>query len=89
MTTHFIPEAPPEEPLPRDDAAGTAPEMHRVLRAPNAVALGRLANSPAEIPWAGWRAVLRRTLWEMLTDRVSLVAAGCAFYGTLALFPAM
>lgn len=37
----------------------------------------------------GWRAVLRRTLWEMFTDRVSLTAAGCAFYGTLALFPAM
>ena len=60
-----------------------------MLLAPNAAALGRLANSPAEIPWAGWRAVIRRTLWEMLTDRVSLVAAGCAFYGTLALFPAM
>lgn len=89
MTEHFIPEAPPEIPFPRDDAAGKGPELHRVLRAPNAAALGRLANSPSEIPWAGWRAVLRRTLWEMLTDRVSLVAAGCAFYGTLALFPTM
>lgn len=88
MNEHIIPEAPPEVPLPREDAAGQ-PEMHRVLRSPRAKALGRLANSPSEIPWAGWRAVLRRTLWEMLTDRVSLVAAGCAFYGTLALFPAM
>ena len=86
---HSIPEAPPEIPTPREDAAGPGPEVNRVLLAPNAAALGRLANSPAEIPWAGWRAVLRRTLWEMLTDRVSLVAAGCAFYGTLALFPAM
>jgi membrane protein len=89
VTEHFIPEASPETPLPRDDAAGSGPEMRRVLQAPNAAALGRLANSPSEIPWAGWRAVIRRTLWEMLTDRVSLVAAGCAFYGTLALFPAM
>lgn len=60
-----------------------------MLQAPNAVAMGRLANSPREIPWHGWRSVIRRTFWEMLTDRVSLVAAGCAFYGTLALFPSM
>ena len=89
LSEHQIPEAPPDTPLPREDAAGPGPEIHRVLRAPDAAAMGRLANSPGEIPWAGWRAVLRRTLWEMLTDRVSLVAAGCAFYGTLALFPAM
>lgn len=89
MTEQIIPEAPSDMPLPRDDAAGAGPELRRVLQAPDAAAMGRLANSPAEIPWAGWRAVIRRTLWEMLTDRVSLVAAGCAFYGTLALFPAM
>ena len=89
MTDPLLPEVPTDVPLPRDDAVETGPELRRVLHSPNAAALGRLANSPAEIPWAGWRAVLRRTLWEMLTDRVSLVAAGCAFYGTLALFPAM
>ncbi len=89
MTEHPIPEAPPEIPLPREDAAGAGPELQRVLQAPDAIALGRLANSPSEIPWRGWRAVIRRTFLEMLTDRVSLVAAGCAFYGTLALFPAM
>ena len=89
MTEHLIPEAPPAIPLPREHAAGSGPEVRRVLQQPNALGLGRLAHSPSEIPWAGWRAVIRRTLWEMLTDRVSLVAAGCAFYGTLALFPAM
>ncbi len=35
------------------------------------------------------RSVFRATLGEMATDRVSLVAAGCAFYATLALFPAI
>lgn len=89
MTEPVLPKSPPQTPQPREDAAGSGPEIMRVLQAPNAAALGRLANSPSEIPWAGWRAVIRRTLWEMLTDRVSLVAAGCAFYGTLALFPAM
>jgi membrane protein len=89
LTEHTIPEAPPEVPLPREDAAGPGPEVQRVLQAPDAIALGRLAESPGEIPWRGWRAVIRRTFFEMLTDRVSLVAAGCAFYGTLALFPAI
>ena len=89
MTEHHPPEPHPDLPPYREDAAGPGPEIQRVLRAPDAIALGRLANSPREIPWPGWRAVIRRTFWEMLTDRVSLVAAGCAFYGTLALFPAM
>ena len=74
---------------PRADAAGPGPESVRLAFEPEAESLGRHAGSPAEIPWAGWKAVLRRTLIEMLTDRVSLVAAGCAFYATLALFPAM
>ncbi|GAC1338406.1 MAG: YihY/virulence factor BrkB family protein [Acetobacteraceae bacterium] len=89
MTEHLIPEAPPEIPLPREDAAGPGAEAQRLLQAPDAIALGRMADSPGQIPWRGWRAVIRRTFFEMLTDRVSLVAAGCAFYGTLALFPAI
>lgn len=89
MTEHTIPEAPPEIPLPREDAAGPGQDVQRLLRAPDAAALGRLADSPGQIPWRGWRAVLRRVFWELITDRASLVAAGCAFYGTLALFPAI
>ncbi len=76
------------EPSPRADAAGAA-EAGRIAVDDDAEALGRHAESPAEIPWRGWRSVLRRTALEMLTDRVSLTAAGCAFYATLALFPAI
>jgi membrane protein len=36
-----------------------------------------------------WHALLGRTLRASTTDRVSLAAAGCAFYATLALFPAI
>jgi membrane protein len=36
-----------------------------------------------------WGGVLRDTLAASLSDRVSLTAAGCAFYATLALFPAI
>lgn len=38
---------------------------------------------------AGWRVILRDTLRASLSDRVFLAAAGCAFFATLALFPAM
>jgi membrane protein len=36
-----------------------------------------------------WREVIGRTLEASTTDRMSLAAAGCAFYATLALFPAI
>ena len=42
---------------------------------------------PGRIP--RWIEVLRDTLAASLSDRVSLTAAGCAFYATLALFPAI
>ena len=74
---------------PRADAAGPGLESAQIVLEPCAVALGRHAEAPADIPWPGWKAVLRRVFIEMLTDRVSLVAAGCAFYATLALFPAI
>ena len=83
----------PAPPAPTVDitrhVVATPEAADRLLRQPNARELGRFANSPAEIAWSGWRIVIRRTLVEMLTDRVALVAAGCAFYGTLAVFPAM
>ncbi len=44
---------------------------------------------PGHIPWRGWRQVLRRTLRELSSDRVSLSASGCAFWATLSLFPAI
>ena len=47
-------------------------------------------NLPAaRLNRADWQLVLRRLGTELATDRVSLVAAGCAFYATLALFPAI
>ncbi len=51
--------------------------------------VGRQAHVPTQIPWKGWKQVLKRTFSEMISDRIGLAAAGCAFYGTLALFPAI
>ena len=59
------------------------------MDSPRARLLGRHATSPLQLPWRGWKAVLGRTAREMISDRVGLVAAGCAFYATLALFPAI
>ncbi|TCD05007.1 YihY/virulence factor BrkB family protein [Erythrobacteraceae bacterium CFH 75059] len=50
---------------------------------------GRSAGSPWQIPWSGWKEILKRTYKEIGEDRVSLVAAGVAFYALLALFPAL
>jgi membrane protein len=51
--------------------------------------VGRRARTPLAIPWRGWRQVIARTYREISSDRISLVAAGCAFYATLALFPSI
>jgi membrane protein len=61
----------------------------KVDSAPGADALGRRARTPLAIPWRGWRQVIVRTYREISSDRISLVAAGCAFYATLALFPSI
>ena len=70
-------------------ARGDMVSAAAIARKPDAERLGRLAKHPLEIPWAGWRRVIARTAREVITDRISLCAAGCAFYATLALFPAI
>ncbi|WP_366658194.1 YihY/virulence factor BrkB family protein [Fodinicurvata sp. EGI_FJ10296] len=50
---------------------------------------GREAKRPGEIPWAGWKDIVRRVIKEMIEDRIMLVAAGITFFLVLALFPAL
>ncbi|MGD9923706.1 MAG: YihY/virulence factor BrkB family protein [Pseudorhodoplanes sp.] len=50
---------------------------------------GRSADSPVQIPLAGWRDIAWRTYAEIQNDRLLAVAAGVVFYGLLALFPAI
>lgn len=47
------------------------------------------AERPREIPLRGWKDILVRTWREVEEDRVSMVAAAMAFYGVLAVFPAV
>ncbi len=77
----------PTGPTGRGSAA--ASREAAIEREPEAGRLGRRAETPADIPWDGWKAVLRRTAREAISDRLSLVSAGCAFWATLALFPAI
>lgn len=50
---------------------------------------GRRAERPSQIPLAGWKDVLRRTLRQIKADHVPIVSAGVAFYAFLGLFPAL
>ena len=43
----------------------------------------------AGLSWHFWRTIIIGALKESSSDRVSLAAAGCAYYATLALFPAI
>lgn len=53
------------------------------------MARGRTAETPDDIPAKGWKDILFRVKDELGEDRVGLIAAGVAFYGLLALFPAI
>lgn len=50
---------------------------------------GREAQTPTQVPPKGWLDVGKRTLKEVSSDNVSLLAAGCAYFAMLALFPTL
>jgi len=50
---------------------------------------GRDAQAPTEVPPKGWLDVGKRALKEVSNDNVSLLAAGCAYFSFLALFPTL
>jgi membrane protein len=51
--------------------------------------VGSDADSPSQIPMRGWRQVLWRAIRQSQEDNIPLLAAGVAFFGFLALFPAL
>jgi membrane protein len=63
---------------PANDAAAIAGVGH-----------GRMARAPWQVPLAGWKDILYRTYQQIGEDRLLATAAGVAFYGLLALFPAI
>lgn len=53
------------------------------------IARGREASRPGEIPSRGWLDIAKRVKNQIKRDRLSIVAAGVAFYGLLAVFPGL
>ncbi|WP_230383029.1 YihY/virulence factor BrkB family protein [Paracoccus shanxieyensis] len=51
--------------------------------------MGHQAGSPAQIPAKGWVQILWRVQSEITRDHIGVVAAGIAFYGLIAIFPAI
>ena len=50
---------------------------------------GRHADRPRDIPSRGWWDIAKRVKNQIKRDRLSIVAAGVAFYGLLAVFPGL
>jgi membrane protein len=50
---------------------------------------GRHADQPSDVPPAGWLDVLSRTKQQISEDNLSIVSAGVAFYGFVAVVPAL
>ncbi|SDF53427.1 membrane protein [Blastococcus aurantiacus] len=50
---------------------------------------GVTAHSPTHIPWAGWKQIVKRSWAEHNADNMPIIAGGVAFFGFLAIFPAL
>lgn len=69
--------------------AGSPPEPPTGQPIPPQTGEGPQADSPLELPPPDWKISVKRAVKEMKTDRGPLTAAGMAFYGFLAVFPAL
>jgi len=77
----------------------TAPEPHPQLADAEVARGGALAHGTAQrghhgpallqIPWAGWKDILRGVYLRSDEDRLLATAAGVVFFGLLAVFPAI
>ena len=47
------------------------------------------AEKPTDIPWRGWKQILKRSWAENKADNMPIIAGGVAFFGFLSIFPAM
>ena len=53
------------------------------------MARGRMATQPTQMTGAGWLDIAARVKGRIGADKLTLIAAGVAFFGLLALFPAI
>jgi membrane protein len=69
------PSTDPDRPPPGSPSAAELPGLH--------------AEKPTEIPWRGWKQVLKRAWAEHKADNMPIIAGGVAFFGFLSIFPAL
>lgn len=50
---------------------------------------GITADKPTQIPWRGWQQIVRRAWAEHNADNMPIIGGGVAFFGFLAIFPAL
>jgi membrane protein len=50
---------------------------------------GITADKPTQIPWRGWKQIVRRAWAENNADNMPIIGGGVAFFGFLAVFPAL
>lgn len=74
-------------PLPAREVDGSPVTVEEAERAEPL--RGRVARSPAQIPWAGWKDILRRVYQQIEEDNVFIVAGGVAFFAIGAIFPGL
>ncbi|MGY1638078.1 YihY/virulence factor BrkB family protein [Geodermatophilus sp. SYSU D00742] len=69
---------------PHPDAGGPPPGSPSEQQLP-----GVTAESPTQIPLRGWKQVVKRAWAENKADNMPIIAGGVAFFGFLAIFPAL
>ena len=58
--------------------------------APSAAELpGIHAEKPTDIPWSGWKQIVKRAWAEHQADNMPIISGGVAFFGFLAVFPGL
>lgn len=69
------PTTDPDRPPPGAPSAQELPGIH--------------AKKPTQIPWRGWKQILKRSWAENTADNMPIIAGGVAFFGFLSIFPAL
>ena len=47
------------------------------------------AEKPSQIPWAGWKQIVKRAWAEHKADNMPIIGGGVAFFGFLSIFPGL
>jgi membrane protein len=47
------------------------------------------AEKPTQVPWRGWKQILKRAWAENKADNMPIIGGGVAFFGFLSIFPAL